>query len=92
VSGVSATRHASGSYGVTAGIYMGIRGPRILPARTGLQGYFVWKVDSEKLLPPKRFQVLPRQWVVESTFSWTNKNRRISKDYKKLPETSEAFV
>jgi Na+/H+ antiporter len=29
---------------VTAGIYMGIRGPRILPARTRLQGYFVWNI------------------------------------------------
>jgi CPA1 family monovalent cation:H+ antiporter len=29
---------------VTAGIYMGIRGPRILPARTRLQGYFVWDI------------------------------------------------
>lgn len=29
---------------VTAGIYMGIRGPRILPVRTRLQGYFVWDI------------------------------------------------
>src|SRR5207248_4635947 len=29
---------------VTAGIYMGIRGPRILPARVRLQGYFVWDI------------------------------------------------
>jgi monovalent cation/hydrogen antiporter len=29
---------------VTAGIFMGIRGPRILPARTRLQGYFVWDI------------------------------------------------
>jgi Na+/H+ antiporter len=29
---------------VTAGIYMGIRGPRILPARARLQGYFVWDI------------------------------------------------
>jgi CPA1 family monovalent cation:H+ antiporter len=29
---------------VTAGIYMGIRAPRILPARTRLQGYFVWDI------------------------------------------------
>lgn len=29
---------------VTAGIYMGIRGPRILPAGTRLQGYFVWDI------------------------------------------------
>src|ERR687883_693346 len=29
---------------VTAGIYMGIRGPRILPARIRLQGFFVWDI------------------------------------------------
>jgi CPA1 family monovalent cation:H+ antiporter len=29
---------------VAAGIYMGIRGPQILPARTRLQGYFVWDI------------------------------------------------
>src|SRR5215213_8509343 len=29
---------------VSAGIYMGIRGPGILPARTRLQGYFVWDI------------------------------------------------
>lgn len=29
---------------VTTGLYMGIRGPQILPARTRLQGYFVWNI------------------------------------------------
>jgi monovalent cation/hydrogen antiporter len=29
---------------VTAGIYMGIRGPQILPARARLQGFFVWDI------------------------------------------------
>lgn len=29
---------------VTAGIFMGIRGPQILPARTRLQGTFVWDI------------------------------------------------
>ena len=50
------------------------------------------KIDWEKLLPPKGFQVLPRRWVVERTFSWTDQNRRMSKDYERLPETSEAFI
>jgi putative transposase len=36
------------------------------------------KVDWEKLLPPKGFQVLPKRWVVERTFSWTDQNRRMS--------------
>jgi CPA1 family monovalent cation:H+ antiporter len=29
---------------VTAGIYMGVRGPHVLPARARLQGYFVWDI------------------------------------------------
>jgi putative transposase len=49
-------------------------------------------VDWEKLLPPKGFQVLPRRWVVERTFSWTDQNRRMSKDYERLAETGEAFI
>jgi transposase len=35
---------------------------------------------------------LPRRWVVERTFSWLGQNRRMSKDYERLPESSEAFV
>jgi hypothetical protein len=29
---------------------------------------------------------------VERTFSWIDHNRRMSKDYERLPETSEAFI
>jgi putative transposase len=50
------------------------------------------KVDWEKLLPPRGFQVLPRRWVVERIFSWIDQNRRMSKDYERLTETSEAFI
>ena len=50
------------------------------------------EVDWEKLLAPKGFQVLPRRWVVERTFSWIDHNRRMSKDYERLTETSEAFI
>ena len=49
-------------------------------------------VNWEELLPPRGFQVLPRRWVVERTFSWIDQNRRMSKDYERLPETSEAFI
>jgi putative transposase len=49
-------------------------------------------VNWEELLPPKGFQVLPRRWVVERTFSWIDQNRRMSKDYERLSETSEAFI
>ncbi len=50
------------------------------------------KVDWENLLPLKGFQVLPKRWVVERTFSWIDQNRRMSKDYERLTGTSEAFI
>jgi transposase len=40
----------------------------------------------------KTFQVLPRRWVVERTFAWIVKCRRLDHDYERLPETSEAMV
>ena len=49
-------------------------------------------MDWQKLMPPRGFQVLPRRWVVELTFSWIDQNRRMSKDYERLPEISEAFI
>ncbi len=38
------------------------------------------------------FQVLPKRWIVERTFAWLGKYRRLSKDYEYLPRSSEAFV
>ena len=38
------------------------------------------------------FVVLPRRWVVERTFGWLVRFRRLSRDYEKLPETSEAII
>jgi putative transposase len=45
--------------------------------------------------PPVRipgFQLLPRRWVVERTFAWIGRNRRMSRDYEFLPATSEAWI
>ena len=38
------------------------------------------------------FQVLPRRWVVERTFGWLNRQRRLSKDYEALCETTETWI
>lgn len=39
----------------------------------------------------KGFQVLPKRWIVERTFAWTSGYRRLSKDYERLPRSSEGF-
>ena len=38
------------------------------------------------------FHVLPRRWVVERTFGWIGRCRRLSKDYEADPRSSEAMV
>lgn len=40
----------------------------------------------------KGFVVLPRRWVVERTFSWFGRNRRLAKDYENVAVTLTAFV
>ncbi len=43
-------------------------------------------------MSPRGFVILPRRWVVERTFAWLDKNRRLSKDYERLCATGEAFI
>jgi putative transposase len=38
------------------------------------------------------FTVLPKRWIVERTFAWLGRCRRLSKDYEALPATSEAWI
>lgn len=39
----------------------------------------------------KAFHVLPRRWVVERSFAWMGRNRRLSGDFETLPETEETW-
>ena len=44
--------------------------------------------------PPntKGFPVLPKRWIVERTFAWRGRYRRLSKDYEGSPATTEAWI
>jgi putative transposase len=51
-----------------------------------------WCPPGEEPPARPRFTVLPRRWVVERTFAWLGQSRRLSKDYERLPGTSEAMI
>ena len=59
---------------------------------------WVWALTGWALEIVKRprdshhFQVLPRRWVVERTFAWLSRCRRLSKDYEALSDTTEAWI
>jgi transposase len=40
----------------------------------------------------KGFEVLPRRWVVERTFAWIFKNRRLVRDYEQLTAVAETLI
>ena len=40
----------------------------------------------------KGFVILPHRWVIERTFSWFGRNRRLAKDFENLTETTFVTV
>ena len=48
-----------------------------------------WLSDSTR---PKVFNVLPRRWVVERTFAWFGRNRRLTRDFERTITSSEAWL
>jgi putative transposase len=42
--------------------------------------------------PAKTFAVVPKRWIVERTFAWLSRCRRLSKDYERSPAVSESWI
>jgi putative transposase len=66
------------------------------PLVAWVRGLRVWrKLRLEIVSRPegaKGFLLLPKRWVVERTFAWLSRYRRLSKDYEYLTQTSEALI
>ena len=53
----------------------------------------VWVLPGREPPPrPTGFRLLKRRWVVERTFAWAGRSRRLSKDYEGLPQTEESWM
>jgi len=67
----------------------GYQGPKMasIVARTGC-----WKMEIVKRSDRHRFIVLPKRWIVERTFAWLGRCRRLAKDWECLNRKALAFL
>jgi putative transposase len=59
---------------------------------TKVQARFKIELEIIKRHELHEFKVLPKRWIVERTFAWIDTNRRNSKNYERLNQTSVAMV
>lgn len=53
---------------------------------------WVWVCDGQEVQPIPSFTLMARRWVIERSFAWGGRNRRLSKDYEGRPETEQALI
>jgi transposase len=59
----------------------------LVARRTG-----AWKLQIVKRSDAAGFEVLPKRWIVERTFAWISRNRRLARDFERYAGTVAAFV
>jgi transposase len=52
----------------------------------------VWRLHIVKRSDATGFEVLPKRWIVERTFAWISRNRRLARDFERYAATAAAFV
>ena len=58
-----------------------------------VRAVMTWTLDIVRRRPAAEgFEVLPRRWIVERTFAWLGRYRRLSQDFEGLPATSETWI
>lgn len=67
----------------------GYQGPRAaqVVADTG-----TWQLEIVKRAEAHKFVVLPKRWIVERTFAWISRNRRLERDFERYASTVVAFI
>lgn len=67
----------------------GYQGPKMagVVAKTG-----TWRIEIVKRNDVPRFEVLPKRWIVERTFAWISRNRRLARDFERHIRFAVAFI
>jgi transposase len=67
----------------------GYQGPKMagVVAKTG-----AWRIEIVKRNNVPRFEVLPKRWIVERTFAWISRNRRLARDFERHIRFAVAFI
>ena len=67
----------------------GYQGPKMAAviAKTG-----TWRLEIVKRNDVPRFEVLPKRWIVERTFAWISRCRRLGRDFERHARTVVAFI
>lgn len=68
----------------------GYAGQKLKAALTKSRGWTLQIVKRSDCA--KGFEVLPRRWVVERTFAWLNRNRRLAKDFERTIQSATAWL
>lgn len=56
------------------------------------QAFGGWRLEIVKRNELHQFVVLPKRWIVERTFGWLGRYRRLSKDYEEQIPSCEAMI
>jgi putative transposase len=67
----------------------GYQGPKMAKVAAGAG---CWKIEIVKRSDLHRFVVLPKRWIVERSFAWISRNRRLMRDFERYAATVAAFV
>lgn len=67
----------------------GYQGERL---ETWVKAMFGYRLELVKRRDTRHFELVPKRWIVERSFSWLNHFRRLSKDYEVRPQSSEAMI
>ena len=59
----------------------------LVVCRTG-----AWKLEIVKRSDAAAFEVLPKRWIVERTFAWISRNRRLARDFERYATTVTSFI